>query len=245
MGGKWLAFDVNVSVCAEEDERAELIRQGVRQACEAVTSRDRQGRAFSSFALVGLDSNHILVLLEAAGDAPQDPLIAGLPLGDVFAQMTKSDRTDKGFTHVRYRPAEDTPWLKFAPVLRDIEISLGTGANTRIEYMYRDGSNNKVGCSEVLAGSPSADDVVRMLSTLSDGVYFIPGQVELRDLQGDFTHGSKWDEDDDHVWHTLEVLSSTDEDPTHEVDFDGVLEFWPESPDGWDIVSQTAALASR
>jgi hypothetical protein len=83
-------------------------------------------------------------------------------------------------------------------------------ANTRIDYLYRDRSNYKQHASVVLAGELSAREVDDIGATLRDGELFIPAQVGLPELQDRFP---AWT-DDDHVWHELIEIRSTDERPT-------------------------------
>lgn len=55
----------------------------------------------------------------------------------------------------------------------------GDGMNTRIDYLYRDGSNNKKPNAAVVSGEISQDQIDLILSCLEDGEYFIPEQVGL------------------------------------------------------------------
>lgn len=95
--------------------------------------------------------------------------------------------------------------------------------NTRIDYMYRDGSNYKAYTSVVLAGAIEAHQLGMILDALDEGIYFIPSQVGLEDLQGQlqaFDSADELDEDganeDDHPWHELagDDFSITEADPT-------------------------------
>lgn len=69
--------------------------------------------------------------------------------------------------------------------------------NTRITYLYRDGSNYKQSESVVIQGELTFAEVEPYLD---EGEYFIPGQVGLEDLQHRF--GGKLTMDD-HPWHEL------------------------------------------
>ena len=53
--------------------------------------------------------------------------------------------------------------------------------NTRIEYMYRDGANNKQWHTVIIAGTLTKD---QLTPYLEQGRYFIPSQVGLDDLPG-------------------------------------------------------------
>lgn len=78
--------------------------------------------------------------------------------------------------------------------------------NTRIEYLYRDASNNKKWNEAVLIGELSDADQQVILDCLKDGEYFIPRQVGLDEERfGNWT-------DDDHCWFELEPGFAT---PTH------------------------------
>lgn len=130
----------------------------------------------------------------------------------------------------------------------DIEISLaGAGGNTLFEFMYRDASNYKQSGAVVLNGRIEEAEVDRIVAALNDGTFFIPEQVGLEHLHGQFTHGAAWDEDDDHVWHTISAISYTDQ-PANAKGLADVHEFvgnWPDSPDGWDEAGYLAIVSDR
>lgn len=126
----------------------------------------------------------------------------------------------------------------------DLDLK-GTGANTLVEYLYTDAANYKVTGRAVLEGRIAEADAARMVGSLDDGMYFIPGQVGLPDLQGDFTDGPAWDGEVDHVWHSLTGLSYTDEAPTPGIDsahVETLMGEWP-GKDGWDEEGHAATLA--
>jgi len=81
--------------------------------------------------------------------------------------------------------------------------------NTKISYMYRDGSNYKHYHSLVVEGAIAFSQIEPYLND----EFFIPLQVGLSDLQP-FMRG--FPNDDDHAWHTLreEDVAPTEEDPT-------------------------------
>lgn len=89
--------------------------------------------------------------------------------------------------------------------------------NTRIAYMYRDGSNYKTNAEAIFEGEITAEEKKALLKNLDDTLYFIPSDVGLRDLQADFNAKLY---DDDHPWHELEdggiILCTTK--PTEEID---------------------------
>lgn len=86
--------------------------------------------------------------------------------------------------------------------------------NTKITYMYRDGSNYKVGHSVVLAGRFDCNDVAAFLGALSEGS-LVPGQVGLKDLQDSFEGcESEWDPELDHPFHKIEEIAATSDAPS-------------------------------
>lgn len=89
--------------------------------------------------------------------------------------------------------------------------------NTRIYYMYRDGSNYKQLEEVVIPGAISEEDKKIILDARDEGSYFIPSQVGLNDLQERMI---SFPNDDDHVWHELDetniILTEDDPTPNHE-----------------------------
>lgn len=127
----------------------------------------------------------------------------------------------------------------------EIERKLdGPGPNTLIEYMYRDASNYKKTNVAVLKGRISLGQIGLIESSLNDGEFFIPGQVGLQDLQGEFEHGGGWDEDDDHVWHTISSIEYTDQPSNSDLSVDEMMRNWPASSEDWDLVKHLERLSS-
>jgi hypothetical protein len=125
----------------------------------------------------------------------------------------------------------------------DIVLKLdGSGPNTRIEYMYRDAGNYKRYGTAVLAGRITPDQVRTLKASLSDDMFFIPDQIGLGGLQGTFEHGAGWNEDSDHVWHTIEAVKHTTAEPTGP-SVDEMLAAWPTSADGWDVAKYALELS--
>lgn len=122
----------------------------------------------------------------------------------------------------------------------------GSGANTKIRYMYRDAANYKVGHEIVLAGRLTHEQAERIVGSLDGREFFIPSQVGLRDIQGDFESGKSWDDEDDHVWHTIEGVELVDEPVTasgHDArSVAEMMESWPEDARGWDVAERLASL---
>jgi len=121
----------------------------------------------------------------------------------------------------------------------EIDFDLdAAGDNTLFEYGYADGSNYKVHSEVVLSGRLTEEQIRNMLSSLDQGEFFIPSQVGLRDLQGDFIHGSAWDDDDDHVWHRIEGIKNTNA-PASDVSVETLIESWPKDQRDWDMLGAT------
>lgn len=95
--------------------------------------------------------------------------------------------------------------------------------NTRIMYQYRDADNYKQLEEVVIAGEITKEDKALILSKLDEGMYFIPSQVGLNDLQERMCSPIG---DSDHVWHELtpEDISLTKDDPTPNHGFDHISE---------------------
>lgn len=81
--------------------------------------------------------------------------------------------------------------------------------NTRIDYMYRDADNYKTFSYEIIAGEL---ELGQIRPFLYEQEFFIPSQVGLPDLQGSIWTNA------DHVWHTIEGLFITVEQPTVSLD---------------------------
>lgn len=82
--------------------------------------------------------------------------------------------------------------------------------NTRIEYLYRDGSNYKVHNECVIEGELTEPQQDIILACRDDDIYFIPSDVGLPEVRFD-----SWDEQYDHDWFELYdyAFSSTDANP--------------------------------
>lgn len=127
----------------------------------------------------------------------------------------------------------------------EIEHKLdGSGPNTLINYMYRDASNYKKTNVAVLRGRISLEQIGLIQSSLDDDEFFIPGQVGLKDLQGEFEHGGGWDEDDDHVWHTISLIEYTDQPANSDLSVDEMMRNWPASSEDWDLVNHLERLSA-
>ena len=76
--------------------------------------------------------------------------------------------------------------------------------NTRIEYLYRDGSNYKMLNEVVVVGTLTEDQITEILDCCEAGEYFIPIQVKLPEVRfGKIT-------EDDHCWFEIAKYSFTE-----------------------------------
>ena len=87
--------------------------------------------------------------------------------------------------------------------------------NTRLEYLYRDGSNYKQHHEVVMQGGISEDDLRPLLW---EHEFFRPSAVGLPDLQHRFREqGYAFPNEDDHPWHEIESVAATEDPPTVDV----------------------------
>lgn len=95
--------------------------------------------------------------------------------------------------------------------------------NTRIFYMYRDADNYKQNEEIILNGEISEEEIDTIFSKLDEGLYFIPSQVGLNDLQERMCSDIG---DSDHVWHELirGDINHTEDNPTPNHPFSDVHE---------------------
>ena len=96
--------------------------------------------------------------------------------------------------------------------------------NTRIEYLYRDANNYKVGNTAVVAGEISKKDQKYIFGhCLDDDEWFIPHKVGLPEKT--FVDlGYKYDADADHPYFELESMELTDDQPTVNVTAEQLVE---------------------
>ena len=109
--------------------------------------------------------------------------------------------------------------------------------NTKFSYMYRDGSNYKEGSHAILQGTLTPADITKLKIHLDEGEYFIPSQVGLEDLQHRMT---SFPSDDDHVWHEVTGVDSTEESPTDERTAAAFLKDFLKAK--WDVVKATKEI---
>lgn len=108
--------------------------------------------------------------------------------------------------------------------------------NTLISWMYRDASNYKACREQVLEGSLTSEEKDEIRNALEDGLYFVPGQIGLDDLQDDFGGcESYWDPDQDHVYHELTGLEDTGQEANRGLTARELLDaFRRAASKGWD-----------
>ena len=86
--------------------------------------------------------------------------------------------------------------------------------NTRVEYLYRDGSNFKRWGAVVFRGTCAATLVGRLFAALDHGEFFIAHQVRVPELF--FADRPLYA--DDHCWHELAEVTTTSEIPEDSLD---------------------------
>ncbi len=116
--------------------------------------------------------------------------------------------------------------------------------NTRIAYLYRDGANYKQHHDVVVDGELSLDG---LKSFLVDGMFFIPHDVGLPDLQHCFAdQGCGFPSDDDHIWHELVAAEPTNDLPAVEIHAaDLIVKFRTASDNGWNLTGALKRLGSQ
>jgi hypothetical protein len=86
--------------------------------------------------------------------------------------------------------------------------------NSQFNYLYRDAWNYKKFHSINLAGVVSLEQIEPFLR---DYTFFVPSEVGLPDLQEEVFKSY------DHIWHEIETLELTDEQPTVTIDASTLL----------------------
>lgn len=113
------------------------------------------------------------------------------------------------------------------------------GRNSSLWYQYRDASNYKAGRTVVFAGRLTDEELRALRANREDGMFFIPSQVGLPDLQD--TWGGRLYEDD-HVWHELEddAFQPTDAAPTEPGDVHQFASAFASAV--WDVPAAAARI---
>ncbi len=101
--------------------------------------------------------------------------------------------------------------------------------NTKISYLYRDGSNYKMPNEAVIAGIITKQQIAVIMNCLDCGEYFIPGQVGLPEKRfGEWT-------EDDHCWFELGMdgFETTEAEPDVDITSDEMVEKFLEAKGNW------------
>jgi hypothetical protein len=103
--------------------------------------------------------------------------------------------------------------------------------NTELHYTYVDASGYKQDKTVIIAGEVTPAQVEPYLA---EGLYFIPSQVGLEDLQEGFLAYGPLGEDD-HVWHTIEEgdITLTAQEPTMTITAGELLQAFAQGT--WDV----------
>lgn len=114
--------------------------------------------------------------------------------------------------------------------------------NTRINYYYRDASNYKFATSVVLNGELSALQIHNIENKCQESKFFLPEQVGLDTVFNQLIDkGYSFPTEDDHPWHTLSSITSTESEPTEDIsandfyDLFTAIECWDEERYGLEI----------
>jgi hypothetical protein len=111
--------------------------------------------------------------------------------------------------------------------------------NTRVEYLYRDGSNYKQWGVVVFRGECDRSLVRRLFEALDREEFFIADQVRLPELF--FADRPLYA--DDHCWHEMGEVTTTSaapNDPLARTIEEFVAEMERASTDGWAIFDRLA-----
>lgn len=102
--------------------------------------------------------------------------------------------------------------------------------NTRINYLYRDGSNYKQPNECVVEGVIDKESIDAIVASLDEGEYFIPRAVGMPE-----TRFPTWTEDD-HSYFELDAagFSPTDEEPTVDVDAETLVARFKAAAGHWE-----------
>lgn len=113
--------------------------------------------------------------------------------------------------------------------------------NTKFSYLYRDASNYKAFRELVLEGKLTRKDIQ---DVLEDGANFIPEQVGLPELQAELgQYGAEFPSEDDHVWHEIDSIAETDEEPNFELTAKQVKQlFLDVKKVGWKVLEASERL---
>lgn len=103
----------------------------------------------------------ILNMMDAMGDEAEKMGLFTYPEMDTTSQLFKDDR---------YNGILDK---------QPAEPEKAAGINTRVDYLYRDGSNYKMHSCEIVRGAITPEQIKQIEDSLIDGEYFYPSEVGL------------------------------------------------------------------
>lgn len=145
----------------------------------------------------------ILNMMDAMGDEAEKMGLFTYPEMDTTSQLFKDDR---------YNGILDK---------QPAEPEKAAGINTRVDYLYRDGSNYKMHSCEIVRGAITPEQIKQIEDSLIGGEYFYPSEVGLPENRfEDFCEGDPdWFEMD-----TEDNFAETTEAPTVDITVDQLVE---------------------
>jgi len=79
------------------------------------------------------------------------------------------------------------------------------------EYLYRDSGNYKAWGKLLLCGIPSDDSILKLVSKLDSGIWFVAEQINIPTLYAELYQYSGGPTDEDHAFHEFsELRQATD-----------------------------------
>ena len=99
--------------------------------------------------------------------------------------------------------------------------------NTRLAYLYRDADNYKVRHEVVFAGQMSEEEKMRIIASLDDGEYFIPGPLGLNDER----FGSETEAD--HPFFEFCYFEETTDKPTSDISIAEIVKRFEDNAHLW------------
>lgn len=109
------------------------------------------------------------------------------------------------------------------------KLDQNPGANTKINYLYRDASNYYTFGEAIFPGAIGIEGIRTIFANRDEDGGFIPGQVAMADLQLQL---GNFDEDDDHPFHEFNTIGLTLADPTETIGIDELIRLFSEV--SWD-----------
>lgn len=100
--------------------------------------------------------------------------------------------------------------------------------NTKIVYIYRDGSNYKAGNSFIVNGMISEEQKQLIISSCDDNEYFIPHQVGMPENRFEDIN------DDDHAWFELRGFELTNDFADSTMTVEELVQAFLNAKDCWN-----------